>query len=213
MENFSIRIEELGKHLGKRTVLRNVSFAFEKGVLGLAGSNGSGKSTLLKCMAGLWSPSTGKVIWDIGGRQVGRESFKQRLGYAAPYVNLYNELTCYENLHFILELRDYAGKNDKIKKILRQTSMDSFCDQLYRYLSTGQQQRIKLAAALVHEPDILFLDEPGTNLDKAGRAMIRSIVEAFKEEGNLVVIASNNEDELSMCDKVFSVEEERFNES
>ncbi|MDZ7716998.1 MAG: ATP-binding cassette domain-containing protein [Balneolaceae bacterium] len=81
-------------------------------------------------------------------------------------------------------------------------------DQLFGSLSTGQQQRAKLASALFGNPQVLLLDEPGANLDERGRTLIREIVQQSKEKNRLVIIASNNPEELDLCDRVFSVEEE-----
>ncbi len=211
VRHFSIRVEGLYKRFGKQVVLRNVSFIHKNGIFGIEGSNGSGKSTLMKCMAGLAKPTKGSVEWFIGGKAVELEYFKRALGYAAPYINLYNELTCLENLRFLLELRSEADKKDAILNALEVTAMKSFSDQPFGSLSTGQQQRLRIAAALVHQPQVLFLDEPGSNLDEAGRKMIETVVTEFKTAGKLVVIASNNRGELQLCDEIYSVEAESFN--
>ncbi len=191
-------------------VLQNISFIHKEGVLGIVGSNGSGKSTLLKCMSGLWKPSKGDAQWQADGKPLNIAQLKQYLGYAAPYINLYNELTCDENLRFLLRLRNYSEKSDQINKALERTSMKSFIGQPYGSLSTGQQQRMCISAALVHQPDVLFLDEPGSNLDEAGQEVLRSIVSEFKEARKLTVIASNNREELKLCNKIYSVEKGEF---
>lgn len=210
MDNLSITVENLKKRLGNQVILQDISFTHNNGVLGLSGSNGSGKSTLLKCMAALWKPSSGKISWRVNGETVGGKQFKQRLGYAAPYINLYHELTCFENLQFLLDLRNKGKQPSHIEQILQQVEMQAFHDQLYQSLSTGQKQRMKLGAALVHQPDVLFLDEPGSNLDRAGHALVKRVVEESRNEEKLTVVASNNRKELALCDHIFLIEEEAF---
>ncbi len=191
-------------------MLQNISFTHQKDVLGIAGSNGSGKSTLMKCFAGLSRPTKGNLKWLTGEQPLEWMDFKRSLGYAAPYINLYSELTCYENLRFLLKLRNAAVIKESILNALEQTEMGLFSAQTFGSLSTGQQQRMRIAAAIVHQPYVLFLDEPGSNLDKTGREVIQSVVTEFKADRKLVIIASNNRNELKMCDKIYSVEEERF---
>lgn len=210
MSEFSIQVEGLYKRFEKRTVLRDISFNHKKGILGIAGSNGAGKSTLMKCMVGLNKPTKGHIICKMNGAEIDFTEFKKHVGYAAPYINLYDELTCFENLHFILEMRNSSSKNDRINSVLRQTGIYPFAPQLFRNLSTGQRQRLRIAAALVHHPDVLFLDEPGSNLDDQGHMMIQQIVTAFKTADKSVVIASNDERELALCDVVYSVEKKGY---
>lgn len=210
MNHYTVNVNNILKRFGRHVVFQNIYFTHSDGVLGIAGPNGSGKSTLLKCMAGLCAPTKGSVEWIDNEQSITNEQFKRRLGYAAPYINLYNELSCKENLAFLLELRNHSNRKERMRSVLERTAMDAFTDQPFGRLSTGQQQRMRLAASLVHQPDILFLDEPGSNLDDEGQKLIQTSVSEFKESGRLVIIASNNRDELHLCDEVYSVEEERY---
>lgn len=160
MQDISIQVKELGKRFGKRVILSNISFTHKKGVLGIAGSNGSGKSTLMKCLAGIWRPSKGTVSWQINDEETDYKRFKALLGYAAPYINLYDELTCFENLNFLLQFKNSYNKKGDIRKALKQTDMLEYRDQPFQNLSTGQQQRMRISAALVHQPEVLFLMSP-----------------------------------------------------
>ncbi|HLR76349.1 MAG TPA: ATP-binding cassette domain-containing protein [Balneolaceae bacterium] len=210
MNNISIRVEGLYKRFGAQAVLRNISFIHKNGILGIEGPNGSGKSTLMKCMAGLNSPTKGSVIWKKDGDEIKFTAFRNHLGYAAPYINLYDELTCFENLRFLLDLRNIKPSNSRINGFLRQVNMQSFSSHIFRNLSTGQRQRMRIAAALVPNPEVLFLDEPGSNLDDQGHRMIQEVVASFNQADKPVIIASNDKRELELCDKIFSVEKERF---
>jgi len=210
LKTYSLHIKNLSKHFGSRDILHNISFSFEKGSLGIAGPNGSGKSTLLKCLAGLLSPNSGDLSWYQNEQLMDDGALKENLGYAAPYINLYDELSCRENLEFLLKLRGSNTITQTATAALKRTVVGELAEQPFGTLSTGQRQRMRLAAALVHDPDVLFLDEPGSNLDKKGRKMIERLVAEFREAGKLVIIASNNPEELALCDKVYSVEDEGF---
>jgi ABC-type multidrug transport system ATPase subunit len=210
LKTYSLHIKNLSKHFGSRDILHNISFSFEKGSLGIAGPNGSGKSTLLKCLAGLLSPNSGDLSWYQNEQLMDDGALKENLGYAAPYINLYDELSCRENLEFLLKLRGSNTITQTATAALKRTVVGELAEQPFGTLSTGQRQRMRLAAALVHDPDVLFLDEPGANLDEKGRKMIERLVAEFREAGKLVIIASNNTEELDLCDRVFSVEKEEF---
>lgn len=178
--------------------------------LGIAGPNGSGKSTLLKCLGGLLSPTVGDIIWMEDARALSRQAIQQRMGYAAPYINLYDELSIFENLQFLSKVRHQSTADNNINHWIQKTGLHEVADQPFGKLSTGQQQRLRLASALFHQPDILLLDEPGSNLDEAGKKLIFTIVQDFEDGDKLLIIASNDRQELDLCGRVFSVEEQVF---
>ena len=201
----SLRVDQLTKTYNRRIVLNELSIAHKQGILGISGSNGSGKSTLLKCMSGLLRPKSGVITWKQGSEILSKEQVKPLIGYSAPYINLYDELTAFENLEFILEVRGKTKSDAEINSTLEYVQMDDYKDQLFKELSTGQQQRIKLASALITNPQILFLDEPGSNLDEKGHNLVKSIVSDQKEKGTLVILASNDAKEIELCDNVVNL--------
>lgn len=204
----SLHVEQLSKYFGKNLVWQNISFDHERGVLGIEGPNGSGKSTLLKCLTGLLSPSSGIVSWQNCGQELQIEAVKHNIGYAAPYISLYRELSIIENLQFLSKLRKIEVKDSMLQQLLDRVELEHTSDKPYGNLSTGQQQRARLAAALFTNPPVLMLDEPGSNLDEQGRSLISDIVAKSRDENKLVVLASNNPDELALCDRIFSVKQE-----
>lgn len=175
-------------------------------MFGIAGDNGSGKSTLMKCLAFLLRPNAGNIEWMDSGKSLSQKEVKTRLGYAAPYINLYAELTVTENLQFLKEARGKVSHQEELESLLKRCQIFQIKDQLYGSLSTGQQQRAKLAAALVNTPQILMLDEPGSNLDKQGHALVSSVIKGEVEKGTLVILASNDPDEVSLCDEVLYID-------
>lgn len=207
---FSLNIIQLAKSFGTTTVFSDVSFSHRQNTLGIGGSNGSGKSTFLKCLGNLLRPSRGRIEWKQDEESLDRQHLKRKMGYAAPYINLYNELSCRENLAFLAKVRHEPDAQSAIDHWIPKVGLAHVADHPFGKLSTGQQQRLRLAAALFHQPSILLLDEPGSNLDKSGHELIAEIADAFQDPGKLLVIASNNAEELALCDRVFSIEQTTF---
>ncbi len=201
----SLEVEQLTKSYNRRMVLRNLSFVHSEGILGISGANGSGKSTLLKCLAFLLRPKKGSIIWKENSKVLLKDHIKPLISYSAPYINLYSELSSFENLEFIQEVSGKEKNPESIREILEFVHMEDFSNQLFKQLSTGQQQRIKLASSLVRNPRILFLDEPGSNLDEKGHELVSKIVRQQKKNGTFVVIASNNPAEIELCDNIIQL--------
>ena len=200
-----LNVTSLSKQFGTNRVFTDLSFSAEAGVMGIAGSNGSGKSTLLKCVSGLMKSSSGSAEWIVDGIATDKQSLKPLIGFAAPYIQLYEELTVNENLKFITDInKNY--ENILAAELLTYLGASEFANSHFGELSTGQQQRAKLAAALIHKPRILLLDEPGSNLDKKGRKVIESIISRFREKDRLVLLASNQTYELDLCDHVLNLQ-------
>jgi len=194
-----LTISGLSKSYSGKEVFSELSFDYECGKIGVAGSNGAGKSTLLRCVSGLTLPDDGTVTWSVDGKNLSPKQIKPHLGYAAPYVELYEELTARENLQFIRDLRS-SQDCEAISNLVNQYELSTFADSLYGELSSGQQQRVKLASAVVHKPAILCLDEPGTNLDEKGHAIVEQMTQRCVDSGGIVILASNQQHELDICD-------------
>ncbi len=204
---FFLECSNLAKFFGKTEVFRGLNFRLEEALcVGIQGPNGSGKSTLMKCLCGLLRPSEGEIIWKIAGDQIRNPQLRYYTGFAAPYVQLYNELSVMENLLFLRRLRpgDFRCLSPdgppSLSDILETTALSGIADREFGTLSSGQQQRVKLAGALVGDPLILMLDEPGTNLDAKGTALVEDIIARQRKQGGLVFLSSNREEELALSD-------------
>lgn len=206
----TLQVKRLRKTFGPHTVFSDLTFEYSGNRLGIAGSNGSGKSTLLRCLAGLLSPTEGEINWLERNEIISAQTVNQSMGYAAPYINLYDELTVIENLQFLSDIRRHFDTTGNIKRWIDKSGLSSLENQPYGTLSTGQQQRLRIAAALFHQPNILLLDEPGSNLDEAGRNLINEIANLYQDPQHLLIIASNDPRELEVCQQIFSIEREQF---
>lgn len=198
----SLSVSNLTKKYNRKTVLECIGFNHTSGILGISGSNGSGKSTLIKCLAGLLRPNAGTIEWKLNDDILPQDEFKSHIGFAAPYVSLYEELTVIENLHFLAEVSFQNHGDEFFTDLMEKTEISSLQDKFYKSLSTGQQQRVKLAASLIKNPRVLFWDEPGSNLDSNGQTLVKNILSEQKEQGVLVFLASNDPNEIALCDEV-----------
>lgn len=186
-------------------ILQDLNVEHSEGVLGIAGANGSGKSTLMKCLAYLLRPNSGEILWKQDGHILSQKELKLNIGFAAPYINLYSELTVEENLRFLIEAGGKIVELQYLKQVLEKVQLSEMAEQPFGSLSTGQQQRVRIAAALIRNPQVLLLDEPGSNLDEKGHHLIQKVVEDAKAAGKLVILASNDPDEMDLCDKVLDL--------
>ncbi|HIE53217.1 MAG TPA: ABC transporter ATP-binding protein [Armatimonadetes bacterium] len=201
----SVELYQVGKWYGHRRVFVGVSARVEWGkVLVVAGPNGSGKTTLLRILSGLTRPTRGEVVLRLDGRVLAPAEWRFYLGLVAPEVALYEELTAEENVEFFARVRGLGLKRGEIEKRLAQVGLAERGRDLVGEFSTGLKQRLKFALALVHDPPILLLDEPGTNLDEAGRALVEQVIAVQRRRG-VTVLATNNPREVEYGDQVLQL--------
>ncbi len=195
-----IRFDNVGKAFGTRKVFEGVSASFDAGDrVAVLGPNGSGKSTLLRIAAGLLRPSHGKVsINQNDGNAVSRDFHSRTIGYLAPYVQFYKDFTARENLEFLRALRADVPRQ-RIDDVLREVALLDRGGDLAGSYSSGMLQRLRLAAAILHKPEVLLLDEPVANLDEAGVALIETAITQTSENGGVVLIATNRMDVARRC--------------
>ncbi|HQR46252.1 MAG TPA: heme ABC exporter ATP-binding protein CcmA [Thermoanaerobaculia bacterium] len=195
--------ENLTRSFGRRRVVGPLSFRVAPGrVLGVAGPNGSGKTTLVRTLAGLIRPTTGGVFLEDGdGRRSPRDA-ADAIGWVAPDLSLYGELTARENLQFFAKLHGRPAAPAWADEAIAGVGLDParIAATPLHALSTGQRQRIKLVYATLHHPAVLFLDEPSSNLDDAGRAVVARVVAEQRTRG-VAVVASNDAGDLALADE------------
>ncbi len=198
--------EKLCRSFGPRKIFGPLSFATSPGrVLGVAGANGSGKTTLVRTLVGLIRPSSGSVWLEDESLPAGRISVRDAngtIGWCAPDLALYGELTPSENLEFFARVSGRPIPREEAERRIAEVGLDPKRLRTIRtrFLSTGQRQRIKLAYSVLASPAVLFLDEPGSNLDEAGHRAVEAIVTAQRTRGS-VVLATNDPLELALADE------------
>ncbi len=196
-QGIRVVFSDLGKRYDQRVVFRGVEGVAEPGSpLVLTGPNGSGKSTLVSILCGLLRPSRGTVEYFGVQGEVVRSEWRLHIGIVAPAMSVYEELTARENLLFFAQVRGLSIDLAGVDQLIDRVGLDPERTTPVVGYSTGMRQRLKIAQAILHEPDVLFLDEPGSNLDPAGQDWLEDWVAAFAGEGKTVVLATNDRREM-----------------
>lgn len=195
----SFKLGFIPKH---KKILKGISLDVQQGeIFGYLGPNGAGKTTTLKCILGLIFPEKGKI--EIFGHPYLSLQAKERVGYLPENPYFYDYLTAWEFLRFYSQLSPIKVKEDKIRSLLRLFGLEESSTLQLRKFSRGMLQRIGLAQALLHNPSLLFLDEPLGGLDPLGRKEIRDTIVRLKEEGKTVFLCSHILQDIEMiCDRV-----------
>jgi heme exporter protein A len=197
--NVSLQARNIRKDFNRRVIFREVSFDLSgRDSLSITGPNGSGKSTLAKILSGLLTPTAGTVSMEVGDAPPKAEQRRDYIGFVAPYLQLYDEFTGSENLHLASRIRGRSGSSEQNDNLLKRVGLIHCKDDRVGTYSSGMKQRLKYAFALLHKPVVLILDEPMTNLDEPGIAVVREIVQEQTEVG-IVIVATNDAEEARMC--------------
>ncbi len=194
--DFKIKLHEVGKNYNGHPVFHNISGIFGPGKsYVVAGPNGSGKSTLLRIICGLLRPSAGEVRVEVNGALLDQTHNRgQFMGYLSPYINLYDRLTAHENLSFFAALRGIALKEEDLAELLDRVRLKPFLHRRLGAFSSGMQQRMKLAYALLHRPPVLLLDEPSTSLDDEGKKMLAAVIATQRKLGTAIIATNEGEE-------------------
>ncbi len=212
MSEFALEAIQISKFHGEHPALREVEFALRPGeVLALLGRNGAGKTTLLHILALLSRPTRGAVR--IGGvEMVGaeRQAARRSIGLLGHQTFLYEELTARENLEFFARLYGLSDGAPRAARQLQWAGLEEVADELVRHFSRGMRQRLALARAFLHEPELALLDEPFTGLDEAATETLRGRVDHWRKAGRTVVFSSHDpEQALELASTVLVLERGR----
>lgn len=203
-----IFLNGVSKRFQRHWIFRNITRTFEApGAYALLGSNGSGKSTLLRIMAGMQSPSVGKVVFEKDGKALETTKVFSHISFCAPGMEVIEELTLKEFLDFHFSFKKQLP-GLTVNGIIELIGLKTAAHKPIGDFSSGMRQRVKLAQAIFSDTPLLFLDEPCTNLDEAGVQQYTDWIERFTV-GRLVVVASNDPREYFFCKEHLKVEEFR----
>ena len=205
-----IKIENLSKNYGSVKAVKSISFELKDGqVVGFLGANGAGKSTTLKIMTGYISPSSGNVFYGEKNIQNDTSEIQKDIGYLPELNPLYSEMIVHDYLKFISEVRGISENDFKnaFQKVVEECSLNAVAHRTIANCSKGYKQRIGLAAALIHDPKILILDEPVTGLDPNQIVEIRELIKKLGKE-KIVLMSSHILQEIqATVDRIIIINE------
>lgn len=193
-----ITLADAGKRFNRDWIFKSLDYTFVQGnAYAIIGNNGSGKSTLLQSISGATELSEGQCIWDNELSRISTENVFRYMAIAAPSLELVEEMTAKEFLHFHSVFKPFVS-HLSIKEILELVQLTSAAKKQIRYYSSGMKQRVKLAQAIFSDVPVILLDEPCTNLDRSGYDLYHQLIKDFCKE-KLVIVSSNDEEEYFFC--------------
>ncbi len=201
----TIEAKELVRRFGAFTAVDGVSFAVEKGeIFGFLGPNGAGKSTTIKMLCGILAPTSGELF--VGGVDVRAfpEEAKHRIGYMSQKFSRYEDLTVWENIEFYSGIYRLSkeSKSEKMKAKLALSGLEEDKNRLAGELPGGYKQRLALGCALLHDPPIVFLDEPTAGVDPISRRGFWELIARMAQEGKTIFVTTHYMDEAEHCDRL-----------
>lgn len=204
-DTITVTVENLCRTFGDFVAVDHISLAVHKGeIFGFLGPNGAGKSTTIKMLCGLLMPTSGSGT--VGGFDIitGSEEIKQHIGYMSQKFSLYDDLTVEENIHFFSGIYGvHASKKSERKEwVLEMAGLRDKRNTLTRTLPGGYKQRLALGCAILHEPPILFLDEPTSGVDPISRRSFWNLIHEMAGAGTTVFVTTHYMDEADYCDRL-----------
>jgi len=212
--NFSnhkvVWVKDLEKRFGNFTAVNKISFSVDKGeIFGFLGANGAGKSTTIRMLCGIIIPTSG--AGQVAGFDIftEHERIKQTIGYMSQKFSLYEDMTPFENIRFYLGIYNVPQDRWKVRTdwVLDMTRLGQAKNRLTRDLAPGWRQRLALGCALLHQPDILFLDEPTSGVDPITRRHFWKFIKQLAEDGITIFVTTHYMDEAKNCGRIIMINE------
>jgi ABC-2 type transport system ATP-binding protein len=201
-----IKVNGLTKDYGARRAIQNVTFDAEQGeIVGFLGPNGAGKTTTMRILTGYMPPTDGEAI--VAGYDVVTESLevRKRVGYLPETVPLYNDMTVFDFLKFMGELRHIPSLDERVDESLEMVGLDDRADGFIGNLSKGMRQRLGIAQALLHRPEVLILDEPTIGLDPGQVVDVRNLIKEIGKERTVLLSTHILSEAQNVCDRVLII--------
>lgn len=205
MKTLAVHTQDLGKCFGQFQAVKSLDLAVEEGeIFGFLGANGAGKTTAIRMLCGLLLPSSGNAT--IAGFDIWKENekIKQHIGYMSQKFSLYNDLTLAENIEFYAGIYGLDRETIKAKseQLLAELELADQANRLTRDMPLGYKQRLALGCALLHNPKIIFLDEPTAGVDPEARRNFWDLIYRLADEGKTVFVTTHYMDEAEYCNRV-----------
>ena len=201
-----IQVEGLTKDYGLRRAIEDLNFSAEKGeILGFLGPNGAGKTTTMRILTGYMPPTSGKAT--VAGFDVVEESLevRRRVGYLPETVPLYPEMTVFDYLKFMADLRHLQDADERVEDVLELVHMMDRSEGYIANLSKGMRQRIGVAQALLHQPEVLILDEPTIGLDPAQILEVRNLIRELGKDRTVLLSTHILSEAQQVCNRVLII--------
>jgi len=203
----SIKVQNISKIYGKQTALNKVSFEIKKGeIVGFLGPNGAGKSTMMKIICAYLSATEGEV--EVCGKKVQNkeEEIKKLIGYLPEHNPLYLDMYVKEFLNFMCGIHQLKNKQEKIQEVIELTGLQNEQHKKIKALSKGYRQRVGLAHAIIHDPEVLILDEPTTGLDPNQIIEIRELIQKIGKEKTVILSSHIMQEVEAICKRVIIID-------
>lgn len=201
-----IRVENLTKDYGSRRAISNLNFEAEQGeVVGFLGPNGAGKTTTIRILTGYMPPTDGTAT--VAGYDVVNEllEVRRRVGYLPETVPLYTDMSTIDYLQFMADLRHIPNSKDRAHEALNMVGLESRAESYIGSLSKGMRQRVGLAQALIHQPEVLILDEPTIGLDPAQVVEVRNVIKDIGKQRTVLLSTHILSEAQQICDRVLII--------
>ncbi|HQN86558.1 MAG TPA: ABC transporter ATP-binding protein [Bacteroidales bacterium] len=204
----AIEVNNLTKKFGAFTAVDNVNFTVKQGeIFGFLGANGAGKSTTIRMLIGVLEPTSGDAL--VGGHSIMKdpEMVKRNIGYMSQKFSLYNDLTVAENIRFYAGVYGLDGKKyeERKKWVLKVANLENMENALTSSLPGGIKQRLALGTAVIHEPKIVFLDEPTSGVDPISRRNFWDLINDLSAGGTTVLVTTHYLDEAEFCNDIILI--------
>jgi drug efflux transport system ATP-binding protein len=204
----SIEVNNLTKKFGDFTAVNSISFKVKKGeIFGFLGANGAGKSTAIRMLCGILEPTSGDAL--VGGFSVTNEpdNVKQNIGYMSQRFSLYNDLTVEENINFFGGVYGLEGSHFKERKkwVLKTANLEGQEKTLTSSLPGGIKQRLALGTAVIHQPEIIFLDEPTSGVDPISRRNFWDLINELSAQGTTILVTTHYLEEAEYCNNIILI--------
>ncbi|ANX14001.1 hypothetical protein ABE41_018470 [Fictibacillus arsenicus] len=195
-----ISAENLSKKFGRKEVLKDINFCIQKGeTVGVVGPNGAGKSTLLKIIATIMRGTNGSVQIDEMDTKKDTKKIREKIGYVPQEIAVYHELTARENLRFFAKLAKNSPEENWVRRC-EEWKLAEHLDKKVKHLSGGNQRKLNILIALLHDPEILILDEPTVGIDISAKQEIVNDLRQLGSEGKTILYSSHDAQELeTLC--------------
>ncbi|HED09390.1 MAG TPA: ABC transporter ATP-binding protein [Caldithrix abyssi] len=213
MNEFAVSVKDLTRTFGDFTAVDHISFNVARGeIFGFLGANGAGKTTTIRMLCGLLMPSSGMAR--VAGLDVysAYEQIKQRIGYMSQKFSLYEDLTVRENIEFYGGIYGLNRRQirQKTAELVQYLGLEKQVDQLTRSLPLGWKQRMALSAAILHDPDIIFLDEPTSGVDPVSRRNFWLLIYELADRGKTIFVTTHYMDEAEYCHRLSIMKDGRI---